>query len=340
MLSLDNLIAQTRTVRDEYLQLLFFLFLFLVKHRLVRVQSGLTLGMTSLGSHTYPLQLALQRFAALRCRFLLLSQTLRLLLQPRRVVALPGDALATIQLENPLGHIVEEITVVGDGDHRTLILLQMLLQPVYRLCIEVVGRLVEQQYIGFLEQQTTQSHTATLTTREILDAPITRRTVQCRHCTLELRIHIPCISRVNHILQFSLTLHEFIHLVSIFVIFWQSELYIYLVVFSQRIVNVLYAFHHVLLDGLFLVERWVLRQIAHRISRTPNHIALILLVQTGNNLHQCRLTRSVQSDDANLGTIEKTQVDVFEHLFLILLDGLAHSNHREYNLLIVYCCHK
>ncbi|MPM36470.1 hypothetical protein SDC9_83067 [bioreactor metagenome] len=39
--------------------------------------------------------------------------------------------------------MVEEVTVVRDTDHRSLVLLQMLLQPVDRLGIEVVGRLVE-----------------------------------------------------------------------------------------------------------------------------------------------------------------------------------------------------
>ena len=60
---------------------------------------------------------------------------------------LPWNTFATVQLQNPLAHVVEEVAVVGNGDDRTLILLQVLLQPVDALSIQVVGRLIEQEYI-------------------------------------------------------------------------------------------------------------------------------------------------------------------------------------------------
>ena len=50
------------------------------------------------------------------------------------------------------------------GNHGSLILLQMLLKPVYALSVEVVGRLVEQQHVGLLQQQSAESYTTTLTT--------------------------------------------------------------------------------------------------------------------------------------------------------------------------------
>ena len=40
---------------------------------------------------------------------------------------LKAEGLATIQLQNPTGHIIQEVAVVRHGDHRTLILLQVLL---------------------------------------------------------------------------------------------------------------------------------------------------------------------------------------------------------------------
>ena len=39
-----------------------------------------------------------------------------LLLEPAGVVALVRDALAAVELEDPAGHVVEEVAVVGDGD--------------------------------------------------------------------------------------------------------------------------------------------------------------------------------------------------------------------------------
>src|SRR5437762_2983492 len=77
--------------------------------------------------------------------FLFLRQTLTLLLQPGRVVALPRDALAAVQLQDPAGHIIEEVAIVGHRDHRAGILLQMSLQPGNRLGVEVVRRLVEEE---------------------------------------------------------------------------------------------------------------------------------------------------------------------------------------------------
>ena len=65
MLGLDHLIAQTRTVGDEDLKLLLLLLLLFIQHHLIGVQTGLTFGMTGLRCHTHPLQLALQRLAAL-----------------------------------------------------------------------------------------------------------------------------------------------------------------------------------------------------------------------------------------------------------------------------------
>ena len=55
MRSLDDLIAQTGSVGDIDLEFLLLLFLFLVEHLIVGVQTCLTLCLTSLGSHTHPL---------------------------------------------------------------------------------------------------------------------------------------------------------------------------------------------------------------------------------------------------------------------------------------------
>ena len=42
---------------------------------------------------------------------------------------------------------------MGYGDYGTLILLQVLLQPVDALSIQVVGWLIEQEYIRLLQEQ-------------------------------------------------------------------------------------------------------------------------------------------------------------------------------------------
>ena len=167
---------------------------------------------------------------------------------------------------------------MGNGNHRSLILLQMLLEPVDRLGIEVVGRLVEQEHIGFLQQQSAQGHPTALATGEGLHAPVARGTVQGCHRTIELRVHVPGIGRVDDVLQLCLSHHQLVHLVSILIILRESELHVDLIVFGQRVIDMLHALHHILLHGLLFVEWRILGQVAHRVARTPNHIALILLV--------------------------------------------------------------
>ena len=55
-----------------------------------------------------------------------------------------------------LAYVDQEVTVVGYGNHRTFILLQMLFQPVDTFRVQVVGRLVQQQDIRLLQQQAGQ----------------------------------------------------------------------------------------------------------------------------------------------------------------------------------------
>ena len=228
---------------------------------------------------------------------------------------------------------------MGDGNDRALILLQMLFQPVDRLCVEVVGRLVEKQDVGFLKEQPAEGYAAALTPREVGDGPVARRTVQGVHSALQLGVHVPGVGSVDDVLQLGLACHEFVHLVGILIIFGQAELHVDVVVLLQGVVDVMHALLDVLLHGLRLVEGRVLRQVAHGVAGAPYHLPLVLLIQSGNNLHERRLTGTVQTDDANLRAVEETEVDVLQYLFLVLLNGLAHADHREYHFLVVNCCH-
>ncbi len=79
---------------------------------------GLPLGLAGPRRHADPLELAGQRLLAGPVGLLLPGQPGLLLLQPRRVVALPGDPRPPVELEDPAGHVVEEVPVVGDGHDR------------------------------------------------------------------------------------------------------------------------------------------------------------------------------------------------------------------------------
>ena len=154
----DDLVAQARAVGDEYFELFLAFLLLLVQHLVVGVQTSFTLGLASLGGHAHPFQLALQGFASLRCYLFFLLHALGLLFQPAGVVTLPGDALAAVEFQNPAGHVVEEVAVVGYADDSAFVLLKVLLEPVDAFGIQVVGGLVEEKDVGLLQQQTAQGN--------------------------------------------------------------------------------------------------------------------------------------------------------------------------------------
>ena len=92
--------------------------------------------------------------------------------------------------------MVKEITVVRYGNHRAGILLQMLFEPVDAFCVKVVGRLVKQQNVGLLQQQTAQSHTTTLAAAQGLHRLVVGRTTQSIHGPFKLIVYVPRIAGI------------------------------------------------------------------------------------------------------------------------------------------------
>src|SRR6185437_5666111 len=72
-----------------------------------------------------PLLLALEGALARGLLAAFLREALLLLLEPGRVVALVRDAAAAIELEDPDGHVVEEVAIVGDDQDGARIVAQM-----------------------------------------------------------------------------------------------------------------------------------------------------------------------------------------------------------------------
>ena len=94
-------------------------------------------------------------------------QLLLLVFKKAAVVALPVDQLAAIQFHDACGQRLQELTVVGDEQHRAAEFQQHLFQPGDGMNVQVVGRLVEQQYVGLTDQRLGQQHPATPATRQL-----------------------------------------------------------------------------------------------------------------------------------------------------------------------------
>ena len=105
--------------------------------------------------------------------------------------------LAAVQLEDPLGDVVEEVAVVRDGDDRARVLLQVPLQPGDRLGVEVVGRLVEQQQVGLLQQHLAQGDAPPFAAGERRRPGVAGRQPHGVHGDLELAVEVPGVGGVD-----------------------------------------------------------------------------------------------------------------------------------------------
>ncbi|MET3917430.1 hypothetical protein ABID97_004212 [Variovorax sp. OAS795] len=85
-------------------------------------------------------------------------QAFALLLEPGAVVALPGNAAAAVHFQDPLGRVVQEVAIVGDGHHGAGEALKEHFEPLHRFRVQVVGRFVEQQHVGLGQQEAAQRH--------------------------------------------------------------------------------------------------------------------------------------------------------------------------------------
>ena len=112
--------------------------------------------------------------------------------------------MAAIELEDPAGDVVEEVTVVRDGDDRAGVLLQEVLEPAHRLGVEVVGRFVEQQHVGLRQQQPAQRHAAPLAAGDAVDVGVPGRQPQRVRGDFELALEVVAVGRGEQRLELRL----------------------------------------------------------------------------------------------------------------------------------------
>ena len=197
---------------------------------------------------------------------LLLGQTLALLLQPRRVIALVGDALSAVQLQNPSRHVVQEVAVVRHAQHRAFVLLQVLFQPIDGFRVKVVRRLVQEQHVRLLQQQTAQGHPTSLSSAEFRNLLVVRRTAQGVHGDAQLGVELPSIQRIDLVLNRRLAVHELLHFVGVVQDLFVHERHVDLLVFLQDVHNLLGALFDHLAHRFGLVQFRFLRQVANRVT--------------------------------------------------------------------------
>ena len=98
--------------------------------------------------------------------------------------------MTAIEFEDPLGRVVEEVAVVRHRDDRPGKAREKLFEPLHALGVEMIGRFVEQQHVGFREQQAAQRDAALLAARERLDLRIPGRKAQRVGSDFELLLDV------------------------------------------------------------------------------------------------------------------------------------------------------
>ena len=325
-LELDDDVPEPRPGRDGQLLLVAVALEILAEEVLVGGDAGLALGLAGLGRHADPLELAGQGALAPRLGLLLDGQPGLFLLEPGGVVALPGDALAAVELQDPAGHVVQEIAVVGHGDDRAPVFLEVPLEPGDGLGVEVVGRLVEEQDVGLHEQEPGQGDAAPLAARKHRDGRFGRRAAQGLHGDLEVVVEVPGVVLVDLLLEPGLLGEQGVH-----VGLGVAHLVADRVVAGQDVDDRLDALANGLEDGLGGIELRVLLEEADGIALAEGDLADVALVLPGDDAEQGRLARAVEPEDADLGAEVEPERDVLEDLAVRRVDP-ADPRHGEDDL--------
>ncbi len=167
----------------------------------------------------------------------------------------------------------------------------------------MVGRLVEQQQVGLVEQQLAQRDAAALAAGELGDVGIVGRAAQRVHRLVDLAVEIPQARGLDLVLQFG-------HLVGGLVGIVHRQ---FVVAIEDRLL-LGDAQHDVLAHGLAGVELRLLLEVADPRALGDPGLAVIFLVEAGHDPQQRRFAGAVDAEHADLGVGIERQMDVIEHL--------------------------
>ena len=237
-----------------------------------------------------------------------------------------GDAAAAVELEDPPGHVVEEIAVVGDRHHGALVVLQEAFEPGHRLGVEVVGGLVEQQQIGLREQQPAERHPAALAARERAHVGLAGRTTQGIHGNVDGAPDVPAVGGIDLFLELGLLGQQGIHLAVLELLAEARRDRLETIEQRRNLADPLHDVAEHIEAG---VELGLLGQEAdgHAVGRPG--LAVDVGLEPGHDAQQGRLARAVEAQYADLGARQEGQGNVAQHLLAAWEDLVQAPHHID-----------
>ncbi len=174
---IDHAVGQLWRGRDEQLDVHFLLGAFLAGDLVIAVDPVPGFRPARPGAAAHPLELPLEEALALVLLHILARGTLGARGEVIGVIPLVADEFPARQLDDARGDAVEEIAVVRDKEARARVAAQEVLEPGDALGIEVVGRLVEDQEVGLLDERAAERDAALLAAGEVRDEAVRARGV-------------------------------------------------------------------------------------------------------------------------------------------------------------------
>ena len=204
---------------------------------------------------------------------------------------------------------------MGHDKDRARISPQVALEPIDRLRVEMICRLVEQQQIRLLEQETAERDAAALAAGKLRHVGVVRRTAKGVHRLFDLALEIPQALGLDLVLELR-------HLVGGLVGIVHGEL---VVAIEDRLL-LLHAEHGVALHVEGGIEVGLLGQVADLGALRDETFAGELRVQPRHDAHQRRLARAVDAKHADFCVRVERKVDVVENLLAGRI-GLGETPH-------------
>ena len=213
--------------------------------------------------------------------------------------------IAAVELDDLVGHRVEEAAVVGDEEHAAGIRLHHAFQPFDRGHVEVVGGLVEQQQAGLQHQRARQGHALLQAAGKFIHLAV-RVERQARQRAVDLVLQAPAVGRVEPLLQFVHARGKRLVLVVL------GEGMRRRVVLDQQLVALAQALGHGFEHREARLEKRFLRDGGElEVGRAPD-LAVIALGRAFDHAQQAGLARAVAADEADAPARLDDQVHMIE----------------------------